>query len=173
MDDGGYVAGLCPAGSAVEQSQCGVEHHGLALHAFELFNGPLIRARLAQLVRIQHQDLVGADDERIRELPRRSLRFEHGQAQCGLRGRFAGQRAFVHIGRHDLEGQVQARQQFAPVARGGSKDKFHSGWISISAMSGVTASPLAAKTLMTMPLMGACTSFSIFIASMTRMGSPA
>src|SRR3546814_19689404 len=57
-------------------------------------------------------------------------RFGLGQRQSGDQGRrdFTGLRGFVHVRAPCVEGQAQAREQFAAVGRGRGKDQAHQGW---------------------------------------------
>src|SRR5690606_16842588 len=77
----------------------------------------------------------------------------------------------------------QSAQQLPPIGGGGGEDESrrrnHDGRvrqdysISIRASSGVTEAPLATCPATTLPAMGACTSVSIFMASVISTGSPA
>src|SRR3546814_9500276 len=57
-------------------------------------------------------------------------RFGLGQRQSGDQGRrdFTGLRGFVHVRAPCVEGQAQAREQFAAVGRGRGQDQAHQGW---------------------------------------------
>jgi hypothetical protein len=67
-------------------------------------------------------DLVGTDHDGLRKAARDRIRLIERQPLGQRARRFVRQRGFVHLRRLDVEGQAQARQQFAPVAGGRGKD---------------------------------------------------
>ena len=100
----------------------GLEHQGLAAHAAQLGRGARVVARLAERFAGKIGHLVGADHHRFGKTGGNGM----GLFQCQALGegarRFALQRAFVDFGRMHVEGQAQAGEQFAAVARGRGED---------------------------------------------------
>jgi len=161
----------------VVQAQCGVENHATTSHRGELLDSIFVCMRLAKLKASSSGNLIGADDQGIGEILGRCLGLGDGQAICRFcSGVFAGQRCFIHFpasrprrgfsGASAVRagrGEVEARTSFKSLLRFG----FH------QCLIGCDVIALATQTLITVPLIGACTSFSISCASITSTGSPA
>ncbi|MNG21594.1 hypothetical protein D3C84_1059820 [compost metagenome] len=79
-------------------------------------------AGLAERFARQVGDLVGADHHRVGKARGHNVGFFQRQALGERAGRFAFERGFVDFGGVHLEGQMEAGEQFAPVARGRGED---------------------------------------------------
>ncbi len=94
------VGGLRIARAVVEDAKRAVELDIAATHHSKLRNGVIVRAGLADLPAVERGDLIRADDER-------NASAVAGQALRRLLGRFAIERRFVDVGRHDIERNAQ------------------------------------------------------------------
>ena len=102
-------------------SNCRLKDDGLAAHGLELLRGFFMVARLAQWVARQIGHLVGANDHGGGVECCDRPRFGQCKPKGKLFGRLSVVRGFIDFGGGHIERQVQARQQFAPIAGGGAQ----------------------------------------------------
>ena len=113
-------AGTAPGSDHADGRVQGQPASGAAL---QLRDGAFRRAGLAEDLAVALGHLVAADDDcapgGVGDLSRPSA--GPGASARSPRG-LPGQRRFVDVGHHDLEGGQQPGQQFAPVAGTGAQD---------------------------------------------------
>ena len=100
-----------------------MKHHLPTAHLLQLAQSGAMVAGFADLGAVQRGDLIRADHQRTRDAFSDRLRLGLRQAQRGGARQFAGQRAFVDVGRERFERQAQAREQLAAVGGAGCKNQ--------------------------------------------------
>ncbi len=122
------AAALVAPGGAVQQAQAGLEGDGAVAAGFELVNGLVAAAGLAEHLAVcRHGNLIRADDQGARVLLGHCACLFPRQAQHQFHRRLAGPAGFVDIRAVAAERQPQALQQAAPERGGRGQNEGRGG----------------------------------------------